>query len=1196
MTARLEDLKPDTQVRGLVGREVVRVVTVEMIGDAACRVFFRNQAGALGEQLLFRSNEADLELVGGGRKWSFEGSGDLFRLVSEAARIELAYLFDPYVAVSSSTIDPLPHQISAVYEHMLPRQPMRFLLADDPGAGKTIMAGLLIKELLIRGELERCLIVAPGSLTEQWQDELKEKFELNFELLTRELINATGLGNPFEQRPLLIARMDMLSRDEDLQTRLEQAPEWDIVICDESHRMSAHYFGNEVKRTKRYQMARRIGNHTRNLLLMTATPHNGKEEDFQLFLALLDEDRFVGRQRDAVHRSEPSDLMRRLVKEDLYTFQGSKLFPERRSITAEYELSNAEKVLYERVTEYVREEMNRADRNAIQEGGGKKRVNVGFALMTLQRRLASSPFAIHRSLERRRERLESRLKEERLLLEGRSAECRLQLDSKYQPGGLSDEEIEELYEEDTAGEIESTEQVFTDNATTAQTLAELEFEIQTLRELEQLSRKVVDQRTDAKWQELVRILDDPLMKQANGARRKLVLFTEFKDTLMDLAAKIRDRLGRPEAVVEIHGGVARDRRRQIVHAFMNDPEVVVLLANDAAGEGVNLQRAHLMVNYDLPWNPNRLEQRFGRIHRIGQREVCHLWNLLAKDTREGDVYIQLLKKLEAAREALGDKVFDVLGQLFSGRSLRELLMDAVRYNERPDVKAQLELEIEGAVDQRHLEDLLAQRALVRQGMDAATVEQLRQQMERAMARRIHPHYVHDFFIEAFKRLGGKVNPREKGRYEITYVPPPLLDRNQQTGIGVPIQPRYERICFEKVLVAESPRAELVSPGHPLLEACISLVMERHGGVLGQGAILVDERDLGSEPRLLFCLEHALQDGRRTRPGQQQMISNRLQFLEISRSGEVNPSGSAPYLDYRPLKEDEQQLVASVLQESWLAQDWDALVLQHAMATLVPQHLEEIKHDRIERIEKIRNEVKARMFREINFWSRRHEELKLKERSERWVQVSLTDDSGGTRQSGEADNSQGPGSFVAKQRAETLLSRLEKRLAQLDAEAQITAKVPNLKGGALVIPAGLLLALQGQSDPNAVDAANRKRVELLAMNAVFEAEKALGRMPKDMSAQRGLGYDIESIDADGNLFFIEVKGRADGADTVSLTINEVNRGRNVPHRFRLALVAINGEEASSPVYVSGIEWGEPGFADTQITKNLRQLLAAGRDPH
>jgi superfamily II DNA or RNA helicase len=1171
----LEDLKPDALVKGLVGKEAVRLISVQRMGDMACHVFYRGQDGSTGDTIVFRSSEADLELVSGGRKWSFEGDGELFRLVSEAERIRLAYLFDPYVAVSSSTIDPLPHQISAVYEQMLPRQPMRFLLADDPGAGKTIMAGLLIKELLIRGELERCLIVAPGSLTEQWQDELKEKFELQFELLTRDLINATGLGNPFAERPLLIARMDQLSRDDELQSRLEQAPEWDLVVFDESHRMSAHYFGSEVKRTKRYDMGKRVGNHARNLLLMTATPHNGKDEDFQLFMALLDEDRFAGQQKDAVHRSDPTDLMRRLVKEDLYTFAGTKLFPERRSYTAEYELSEPEKVLYEKVTEYVREEMNRADRNAQAEGGGKKRVNVGFALMTLQRRLASSPFAIHRSLERRRQRLESRLKEERLLLEGREAGSKLLLDSKYDPGAISDDDIAELYEEDTAGEVEAKEEAFTDNATTAQTLAELELEIETLKGLEKLSKKVVDQRCDAKWSELDRILDQEQMREPNGARRKLVLFTEFKDTLTDLAIKIRDRLGRPEAVVEIHGGVPRDRRRQIVHAFMNDPEVVVLLANDAAGEGVNLQRAHLMVNYDLPWNPNRLEQRFGRIHRIGQKEVCHLWNLLAKDTREGDVYIQLLHKLEIAREALGDKVFDVLGQLFSGRSLRDLLMDAVRYNQQPERQLQMELAIEGAVNQEHLQQLLNERALVQQGMDVHKVELLRQQMERAMARRIHPHYLHDFFIEAFRRLGGKVFEREKGRYEITYVPPLLLDRNQQIGFGVPVQPRYERICFEKEHVAASPRAELVSPGHPLLEACLSLVLERDGAVLGQGAVLVDERDLGTEPRMLFCLEHGLHDGRRNRHGQQQLISNRLQFLEINRQGEVAIAGSAPYLDYRPLKEGERQKIAEVLNESWLAQDWDQLVIAQALNSLVPEHLQEVKGERLERIAKTGQEIQARMQREINHWYRRYEELKQQESAGKQVRLPAQ---------------------VAKERYELLVARLEKRKAQLALEAQISAKVPILKGGTLVIPVGLLLAADGEAEEAGADAAARKRVELLAMNAVFEAEKALGRMPRDVSIQRGLGYDIESMDDKGDLFFIEVKGRADGVDSVTLTINEVNTGRNSPHRFRLALVTVTGDQAAAPVYVSGIDWGVPGFAETQKTYNLHQLHGAGRGPH
>ena len=489
--------------------------------------------------------------------------------------------------------------------------------------------------------------------------------------------------------------------------------------------------------------------------------------------------------------------------------------------------------------------MNRADRNAEQEGGGKRRVNVGFALMTLQRRLASSPFAIFKSIVRRKERLEARLKEETLLLQGRELQDELKISTKFEELRLED--IDDIYEDKNASEIEEKENEFIDNATTALTLSELKLEIETLKELEILSKSVVDAGTDSKWQELKRILDDELMVDPNGARRKLVLFTEFKDTLIDLARKIRNSLGREEAVVEIHGSVPRDKRRQVVHAFMNDPEVLILLANDAAGEGVNLQRSHLMVNYDLPWNPNRLEQRFGRIHRIGQKEVCHLWNLLAKDTREGDVYIQLLQKLESARESLGDKVFDVLGQLFLGKSLREFLIDAVRYNEDPEVKKQLE-KINDTVTSDHLKKLIEVRALVKQDMDTTKIFSLKQQMDRAMAQRIQPHYVHDFFVEAFNRLGGKIFLREKGRYEIKYIPPILLERNQQIGIGVPIQPRYERICFEKENVMDSPRAELISPGHPLLEACISLITEREGNVLSQGAILVDENDLGKEPR------------------------------------------------------------------------------------------------------------------------------------------------------------------------------------------------------------------------------------------------------------------------------------------------------------------------------------------------------------
>ena len=587
--------------------------------------------------------------------------------------------FDPYVAVNASQIEPLPHQLTAVYGAMLDRHPLRFLLADDPGAGKTVMAGLLIKELLIRGSLERCLIIAPGSLVEQWQDELKDKFDLGFQIMSREQTETSVTGNPFAEHSRMIARLDMLARNDELKAKLQAAPEWDLIVCDEAHRMSASFFGREVKYTKRFQLGALAGRLARHFLLMTATPHNGKEEDFQLFMGLLDADRFEGRFREGVHKVDPTDMMRRLTKEELFRFDGSPLFPERRAYTVSYSLSPKEAQLYEAVTHYVREEMNRADRLA--DDGSRRRNNVGFALQILQRRLASSPAAIHESLKRRLARLEGRLEEEKL---GRKVRGSSSLPVEPEPEPLLDDDD---LEEAAGEELESHEQQLLDRATAAQTIAELEAEIAELRRLEKMARELRRSGEDTKWRELDRILDEPLVHDpARDVRRKIVIFTEARDTLQYLAGRILDRTGEADSVTVIHGSVPRDRRRAIIAAFNDDPAVRFLLANDAAGEGVNLQRgAHLMVNYDLPWNPNRLEQRFGRIHRIGQTEVCHLWNLVASETREGAVYQRLLEKLETARVTLGGKVYDVLGELFEARPLRELFMEAIRYGEQPEV-------------------------------------------------------------------------------------------------------------------------------------------------------------------------------------------------------------------------------------------------------------------------------------------------------------------------------------------------------------------------------------------------------------------------------------------------------------------------------------------------------------------------------
>jgi superfamily II DNA or RNA helicase len=834
-------------VRGLFGDRRLRIVDVGWHGSAAITLTYTDElTGRPGQELLYRDDEPRLSIEQAGRAWSMDGDAHHFRLASEAKRISLAYLFDPFLAVQSSNLDPLPHQVDAVYNRMLPLQPLRFLLADDPGAGKTIMAGLLCKELMIRGDVERCLVIAPGSLVEQWQDELWQKFSLDFRILTRDMIEAASSGNPFAEQNLLIARLDHLSRNEELQALL-RATDWDLVIIDEAHKMSAHYTGGEIRETKRYRLGQLAGSVSRHLLLMTATPHAGIDADYRLFLRLLDADRFDGRPRAAARTPDVSDVMRRLVKEKLLTFEGKPLFPERRAYTVAYPLSVTEALLYKRVTEYVRDEMSRADQLR-RDGEGSRGAIVGFALTTLQRRLASSPEAIYQSLHRRRERLERRAGEARIARRGARAE--------ELPGGgrlpTAWRDLDDDFDADDLpdGDLGDLETELVDEASAARTVAELEHEIAALTELERLAAELRSRGEDRKWEELSALLTGtPEMYDASGGRRKLIIFSEHRDTLNYLAGKLRTLLGRQDAVVTIHGGIHRDERRKVQEAFTQDPRVLVLVATDAAGEGINLQRAHLMVNYDLPWNPNRIEQRFGRIHRIGQTEVCHLWNLVAEDTREGQVFQRLFEKLDEQRRALGGQVFDVLGQAFADTPLRELLIRAVRYGEQPDVRNRLNEVLDEKVGDT-LREVVHQRSLVSDLMTAEDVEHIREQMDRAQARRLQPYFVQSYFIEAFALLGGEIREREPGRFEITKVPAEFRQRDRLMGTGAPVPRRYERITFDRnlVIVDGSPRAQYVAPGHPLLDVTVDLIVERFNGLMQQGAILIDERDRGNVPR------------------------------------------------------------------------------------------------------------------------------------------------------------------------------------------------------------------------------------------------------------------------------------------------------------------------------------------------------------
>jgi len=1177
---RLEELTRGVTVSGILPAQNVTVIDTQWHGDDVIELTYKDANGQPYTDLLMRDREPTLALVTVGQPWSFDGDGDLLRLVSEAYRIRLAHLFDPMLAVHTSMVEPLPHQITAVYSEMLTRQPLRFLLADDPGAGKTIMAGLLIRELLIRGDLQRCLIVCPGSLAVQWQDELFQKFHLPFEILTKDRIESARTGNAFSEMPLLICRLDQLSRNDSLQSKLKQT-DWDLIVCDEAHKMSASFFGKEVKETKRYKLGKLLGTITRHFLLMTATPHNGKEEDFQLFMSLLDSDRFEGRFRDGVHAADTSDLMRRMVKEELLKFDGRPLFPERIAHTVRYPLSPLEADLYGKVTEYVREEFNRADTllNAGRKG------TVGFALTILQRRLASSPEAIYQSLKRRREKLQKRLREE-------EEQRRNRLSEENAGPVINLDDWDDDFEDSSGAEREATEESVVDLATAASTIAELHTEIEQLKDLEELARKVRYSGLDRKWEELSRLLqDEKEMFDAGGHRRKLVLFTEHRDTLNYLTGRIGTLLGLPEAVVSIHGGMGRDARKRVEESFKQDVTVQVLVATDAAGEGINLQRAHLMVNYDLPWNPNRLEQRFGRIHRIGQTEVCHLWNLVSDDTREGDVYLKLLLKLDVEQKALGGKVFDVLGKAIAGKELRELLIEAIRYGDRPETKAKLNQVMDEKLDQDRLRELLEEQALAHDSMDASKLQKIREEMDRAQARRLQPHFIGAFFLEAFQRLGGTIRQREPKRYEISYVPGVLRSRDCHIGLGDPILRRYERISFDKDLIAVpgKPIAAFICPGHPLLDVTLQLTFERNRDLLKQGAVLVDESDLGEDIRVLVYLEHSLQDAHVGADGTRRVVSKRMQFVEIvfpadeTEEGPVQMknAGYAPYLDYRPMNADERSLVEPMVQSLELRETIEHRAMRYAITKLVPEHLQEVRQQKELLIDKTIAAVKDRLTKEINYWDRRASDLRQQE------------------QAGKPNAKLNSGR--AKQRADDLEIRMKTRLTDLQQERQISAKPPVVAGGALVVPKGLLERLRGNRDvgPGSFSK-DTERVEWLAMDAVTAAEQALGYCPRDVSAAK-CGYDIESkVPEEGILRFIEVKGRTAGARDVMVTRNEILTALNKPETFILALVEVPVGEDVLPAdctvrYVKQPFEKEPDWADEKVVKNWQKLWDKGTSP-
>ncbi|CPZ33618.1 helicase-related protein [Mycobacteroides abscessus] len=1090
----LEELKPGLRIDGLIPAQVITVIFAQWHGTDALELTYKTNDGALGQQVVFRKDQDNLTVAQTGSR-AFDATATDFKMVAEAQRITLAGLFDPMLAVATSDVRPLPHQIRAVYGELLPRTPLRFLLADDPGAGKTIMAGLYIKELLLRDDVRQCLIVAPGGLVEQWQDELFFKFGLRFDLLTNQLIDANVNLNVFDSNPLLIARMDQLSRNEELQAQLKET-EWDLIIVDEAHRMGAHYFGGKLEKTKRFLLGEMLGRITRHLLLMTATPHSGKEEDFQLFLTLLDRDRFEGKNTKTANTD---GIMRRMVKEDLLTFDGKKLFPERRAETVPYELTELEYSLYEQVTAYVREGMNRADRV-----GGKRKNTVGFALTVLQRRLASSPEAIYKSLVRRTERLERKKLE---ILNGTYTDREPTVDVEgLDADDYSSEQIEELEEE------------LLDAATAAQTVEELDAELLELAELTTVAKQVRDSGTDRKWTELSHILqDEALTVDANGWPRKLIIFTEHRDTLDYLAGRIRTLIGKPNAVQAIHGGVRRRERRMITEEFTKNGDCQILLATDAAGEGLNLQAAHLMVNYDLPWNPNRIEQRFGRIHRIGQEEVCRLWNIVASNTREGDVFVRLLAKIEEQRKAYGGKVFDVLGEAFSETPLRELLLDAIRYGELPEVRAKMHEVIDHKVSDG-LKELLDERALASDHLADADLAKLRAAMDEARARRLQPHYIELAFKAAFTRLGGRIAKRERGRYEIANVPAQIRASKYQ-----PIATKYDRVTFdlEHVHSEDLARADLLAPGHPLHDAVMDEAIRHFGGTLNSGTVLVSATL--EEPHLLVGVVEEVADATGA------AVSRRFGYAYVDSLGTVTPAGPAPYLDC--VAAPDTPAVATTRQLPWLA-DAEDRANSWIITTQLPEYLSEVQPRRAAELAKCRDLVVKRLEGE-------------RDRMLLDAAVAAEKEQAGEKPKESAES--------LNRKAVELDARLRNRLELLDKQALMSTKPPRIVTAALMLPVGMVDGELPASAP--IHAKETKEVERRGVDLVMATERALGRTPVEQPFNNK-GFDILSSDVSGDTYRIEVKARLEGAADFFVTHNEVMVGKNAAPRYRLALVRVD----------------------------------------
>ncbi len=1036
---------------------------------------------------------------------AYDGDGRLLRLGLQAYSLGIAHEFDPYFGLSISRVDPLPHQLEAVYEHLLKLPSVRFLLADDAGAGKTIMAGLLVRELKLRGLIERVLVVCPANLSFQWQRELKEKFDEKFLVLKGSDIRDQFGVNQWMEQKQVITSLDLAKRTEIL-PGLRQV-HWDLVIVDEAHRMSAR---DETHKSQRYRLGELLRDRTDHILLLTATPHKGDPQNFTLFLQLLDPDAYadVKSIHEAMERKRAPFYIRRTKEAMVYfpecqadgTWTAKPVFTKRIPHTADFAIDGPEFDLYQNVTRFVKRQSARA---AAQDDNPRARA-VGFLMALYQRRLASSTYAMRRSLENRAKRLENGLK------------LAQDLAREAPPDLPTWEEIEEFED----AERERLERML-EAVTLAGNAEQVREEIAELLALAEEAKVVEDAGDEAKLGHLRKIMQDEGFFDRPDQR--LLIFTEFKDTLDHLMGRLK---AWGFSVGCIHGGMkpgSRDQpgSRLYTEQQFREGTIQVLVATEAAGEGINLQCCHILFNYDIPWNPNRLEQRMGRIHRYGQRQDCLIFNFVATNTIEGRVLQRILDKLQEIRDALDDDaVFNVVGEVLPSAHVERVLRD---YYAGKLGDSDLEERLLKDVDESHFRSI-CQTALEGLASKKLNLDMLIERRARAQERRVVPETIARFIRGCAQNADLALKPVKNltHTFEPGRTPSSLKKYAYETSWKLPeLAARYPRFSTDRD-TAEKNNFEWVTPGHPLFEA-----LRRHGFDLGQDAF--------ARGACFHSLAHdapARLDFYRARvvDGLGKIIHERLFIVELMADG--SPSLCQPDVlgDMTPaaLSGDLPPVATFSEATAWLNEN-----------ALVP-FIEEVRVERLTEVERIGEHVELSL---TEILQRIDEEIG---RAADEVANEITGAEGRLAQ--------------AETRHAEMLVRRERRREEIKRQKAVTLQGVERLASALVLP---------HPQRQTLDVRNLRpdpATEATAMEVVMEYERAQGRQVNDVHKQN-LGYDVTSLDLQsGELRLIEVKGLAAPTGSILLTPNERRVAEDRPDCFWLYVVTdcANTPELQEPI--------------------------------